>query len=252
VIVKSITPDWKVPSFVHGCVTLRQGGFSDGVYQGLNMATHVADNNDLVLKNRQLVSTQLQIPSKPQWLNQTHSTDVIELPFHSDQHNNKADAVWTNKNNVVCAILTADCLPVFFYHPLENSIAVAHAGWRGLAAGIIENTISAMTSSVEYLKVWLGPAIGPRQFEVGEEVRDIFCEYDPEVKNCFSTSIYNDDEKHFMADIYRLAKARLYNAGVRNITGGNYCTFSEPQHFYSYRRDGESGRMANLLWLSEH
>lgn len=246
-----IEPNWDVPSHVHALTTQRRGGFSQGVYKGLNLGTHVGDELQRVKQNRNLVKQGLLLPTEPFWLNQTHSTDVIKLP----SINLDADAAWTNKSNTVCSVLTADCLPVFFYHTTENSIAVAHAGWRGLLNGILENTVKQMTSDSSQLKVWLGPAIGATEFEVGEEVKKAFCKQDATLQDCFEYSKKDAIKTYYFADIYRLAKTRLYNAGVESIFGGDFCTVSstdEDNHkrFYSYRRDGETGRMANLIWLS--
>ena len=249
--VEAIIPDWQVPNHVHALVTLRTAGFSQGNYQGFNLALHVGDKPQAVSKNRQLLLQAFQLPEKPYWLEQTHSTKVIELPVMQADDIGNADAAWTNKPATVCAVLTADCLPVFFYHAEENKVAVAHAGWRGLANGVIEQTISKMTKTPELLKVWLGPAIGADEFEVGEEVKDIFCLIDPDADQCFRQAKKIAAKQHYLADIYQLAKRRLYNVGVTTISGGDYCTVSDEQRFFSYRRDGQTGRMASLIWLSE-
>jgi len=238
--LRSIQPDWKVPAHVKAMVTLRP----------FNFATHVNDNADAVAINRQLLMKEFDLPSEPCWLNQTHSTDVIELP--STQILPAVDAAWTNQKATVCVVLTADCLPVFFYHSKQDAIAVVHAGWRGLAGGIIEKTINAMTSTPEHLQVWLGPAIGANEFEVGEDVKDIFCKDEQEASLCFKPSTKTLDKQHYLADIYCLAKKRLHNCGVNSISGGDFCTVSGAEQFFSYRRDGETGRMASLIWLSEY
>ena len=249
--VHIIEPNWDVPSHVHAFSTQRRGGYSQGLYKGLNLATHVGDDIETVLLNRQLLKQSLLLPTEPFWLNQTHSTEVVELPSSHIE----ADAAWTCKINTVCSVLTADCLPVFFYHSIENSIAVAHAGWRGLLNGILENTVKKMTASPDKLKVWLGPAIGTEQFEVGEEVKDAFCIQDATLESCFEYTKRDSVKTYYRADIYRLAKRRLYNIGIESIFGGDYCTVSSTdedkrKQFYSYRRDGETGRIANLIWLS--
>ncbi|RLA04962.1 MAG: peptidoglycan editing factor PgeF [Gammaproteobacteria bacterium] len=248
--VEFIAAGWDVPSHVHGLVTLKTGGYSKGVYQGLNLATHVGDDEQLVLKNRELLREQLALPRQPHWLNQTHSTEVIHLPLKTTVD---ADGAWTSQANIVCAVMTADCLPLFFYHPIEHKVAVIHAGWRGLANGIIEKAIQQITDNPEKLKVWLGPAIGPDVFEVGEEVKDIFCAKDPVANDCFKLSLKESasNKKHYFADIYRLARQRLYNSGVTEISGGNFCTMTDKERFFSYRRDGETGRMASLIWISK-
>lgn len=250
-LVRAVFPDWDVPAHVHALVTLRTGGFSHGNYQGFNLATHVGDNLAKVSKNRQLLQKQFNLPTEPYWLEQLHGTKVVELPLDTSS---KCDAAWTRHLNTVCTVLTADCLAVFFYHSQENTVAVAHAGWRGLLSGIIENTISQMTLSPEHLQVWLGPAIGAEKFIVGKKVQQAFCDDDADAEKCFiKSNINNSDEDapFFNADIYQLARGRLYNAGVEIVTGGDYCTLTETQSFFSYRRDGKTGRMANLIWLTE-
>ena len=251
-------PTWNVPEHVKAFVSLRKGGYSLGRYEGLNLATHVGDNNQHVERNRQLLTKQFSLPKQPTWLNQTHSTKIVELLADQKQlaSNHKelvaeADAAWTQLNNEVCAVLTADCLPVFFYHHKENKVAVTHAGWRGLLNGIIENTITEMTSTPEYLEVWLGPAIGAEKFEVGEEVRAAFCDLDSGAEQCFKFVKEVENKRYYLADIYQLAKRRLYNSGVTSISGGDFCTASDPRRFFSYRRDGETGRMVNLIWMTE-
>jgi YfiH family protein len=246
-----LIPTWNVPEHVKAFVSLRKGGYSIGRYQGLNLATHVADNKEHVERNRAILTKQFILPKQPTWLNQTHSTKIVELPANQQELIAEADGAWTQLNNEVCAVLTADCLPVFFYHHKENKIAVTHAGWRGLLNGIIENTIIEMTSTPEYLEAWLGPAIGAEKFEVGEEVRAAFCDLDNESKQCFEFVKEVEKKKYYLADIYQLAKRRLYNSGVTSISGGDFCTVSDKERFFSYRRDGETGRMVNLIWMSE-
>jgi len=250
--IKTITPNWDVPSHVNAYVTLRTGGFSQANYRGFNLATHVDDNIEHVKLNRQLLQNELELPSAPQWLEQTHSTQVVELSNSFSGQIIKADAAYTKLLDSVCVVMTADCLPLFLYHPEDKTVAVVHAGWRGLANGIIEKTIKKMTSTPEKMQVWLGPAIGPEKFEVGEEVRDIFCNVDTDAVECFKNSNLKNGKQHYLADIYRLATRRLYNMGVISVSGGDYCTMSDEQQFFSYRRDGETGRMASLIWLSEY
>jgi len=248
---EALLATWNVPSHIHAFVSLRKGGYSQGCFAGLNLASHVGDNKKDVERNRKLLIRQFALPKDPAWLNQTHSTNIIELPSSPTQLQTEADGVWTRLNNEVCAVMTADCLPVFFYHRLDNKIAVSHAGWRGLVNGIIEKTIIQMTSTPEHLDVWLGPAIGAKAFEVGEEVKAAFCDLDDQSKDHFKFVKEVEGKKHYLADIYQLARTRLYNSGVRSISGGDFCTVSEPTRFFSYRRDGETGRMASLIWMSE-
>ncbi len=250
--VKFITPDWDVPGHVKARVTLRSGGYSEGNYQSLNLACHVGDNREHVKRNRQLLQQEIGLPSSPQWLDQVHSSRAVELKDKDSQQVKTADAAYTKLSQCICVVLTADCLPIFMYHPRDNCIAVVHAGWRGLAKGIIKNTVCAMTSSPENIIAWLGPAIGPDKFEVGEEVRDIFCNHDIESSISFKTTNPRNGKLHYLADIYRLATRQLYNTGVISVSGGGFCTMSNAEYFYSYRRDGETGRMASLIWLEDY
>jgi len=245
-----IIPNWQVPDNVQAMVTLRTGGVSQGRFRAFNLATHVGDNPEHVRQNRQRLNQQYKLPSEPCWLEQTHSTTVVDLTHHEYQQPVSGDAAFTRSSQQVCVVLTADCLPVFLYEPVENVVAVIHAGWRELANGIIENTVTKMTSTPQKIQAWLGPAIGPEKFEVGEEVRDIFCDCDPQVTDCFVQTTCKNDKRHYLTDIYKLAERRLNNIGIISISGGDYCTMSDAKRFYSYRRDGETGRMASLIWLS--
>lgn len=247
-------PGWEVPSHVHAVVTLRKGGYSEGPYEGFNLATHVGDSIETVSRNRQLLAEQLKLPSEPCWLNQTHSTRMVKLPLDGSDTKQPpdADGAWTAESNRVCVVMTADCLPVFFYHPQDNSIAVVHAGWRGLADGILENAVQEMTSDAGGLTVWLGPAISQMQFEVGNEVMALFCRHDSEARHHFKPARTLGDKQTYLADLQGLAKSRLKKMGITKITNSPACTAGETQRFYSYRRDGVTGRMASLIWMTEH
>lgn len=231
--------DWPAPEWVRTCVTTRQDGCSQGAFKGFNLATHVGDELIHVLANRAELSRRLGC--RLAWLEQTHSTDVVEAAPGLVE---EADASWTVEPDVASVILTADCLPVLFCDRAGTRVAAAHAGWRGLAAGILENTISALGVQPEQLLVWLGPAIGPEVFEVGPDVRDLFGK--GAAAECFKPS---DRAGHYLADIYQLARLRLNAAGVTAIYGGGLCTISDPIRFFSYRRDGQTGRFASLVWL---
>ncbi len=253
-IIQTIKPNWQVADTVHACVTVRTTGYSEGDFGHCNLANGVGDSSQNVQMNRQLLNEQLALPESPRWMNQVHGNDVVEWSRANVGEIVSADGCWTSQTDVVCTIMTADCLPVFFYHTVEQSIAVCHAGWKGLLTGVIENTINSMTSSPEYITAWLGPAIGPENFEVGPEIKEQFCAQTKDASSCFIPSQLNDDSKthdRYLADIYGLAKLRLKAAGVKNISGGEFCTFDDNKQFYSYRRDGVTGRMANIIWRTE-
>lgn len=240
----------KTPVQVRAYITLTQGGFSTGDYSEYNLAMHVGDDVSAVEKNRAKLITDLSLPSEPVWLDQVHSDTVISVDekFELKSSENpvfQADASVTAIKGKVCAVLTADCLPVFFCDQSGTEVAVAHAGWRGLHAGIISNTLNTMQSPVDTLLVSLGPAIGPKAFEVGEEVRQAFID-----KNDLNASAFVESRKsHYWCDIYQLARIELHSVGVERVVGGNFCTYNEPERFYSYRRSPKTGRMASVIWL---
>lgn len=237
-----IKPNWPLPKHVHAATTLRTGGVSTGGYTSLNPASHVNDDQAHVIANRQIIGEMLHLPAEPVWLEQVHGIRVVQ----ADQARSleTADASFTNQNNTVCAVLTADCLPVLFCGDNGDVIAAAHAGWRGLQAGVLAQTLQAMHCKKE-ITVWLGPAIGPEHFEVGDEVREAFSTNNPGNEIAFKT---NGPGK-WLANIYQLARLQLLELGVDQIHGGHYCTVADPQRFYSYRRDGATtGRMASLIW----
>lgn len=234
------------PSNVHALTTLRAGGVSEGGFSEYNLATHVGDELSAVKKNREKLVKDLQLPAEPVWLDQVHSNTVIRLDAFSGQAAPKrADASVSSERNVVCAVLTADCLPVFFSNEAGTEVAVAHAGWRGLHAGILSNTVESMRSAANQILVSLGPAIGPTSFEVGEEVFSAFIDKDVNNKQAFK----NNREGHYFCDIYQLAHLELAAAGIIHIAGGGYCTYRESQRFYSYRKQSQTGRMASLIWF---
>ena len=247
-------PDWPdLPSHVSALSTTRCGGVSLAPYDdgsgagGFNLAAHVGDQIESVMQNRSRLDHYL--PGAPQWLTQVHGTQVLDLGV--PQNTLVADACFTTQANIVCAVQTADCLPVLFCDAKTNGVAAAHAGWRGLVNGVLENTLAKMFEAgaePDNITIWLGPAIGPDQFEVGAEVRQQFINADP----CADAAFVPSDTQNgkFYADIYQLARLRLQRAGVYRIFGGNCCTVSEPEKFYSYRRDGVTGRMASLIWTN--
>ncbi|MCK9606951.1 MAG: peptidoglycan editing factor PgeF [Methylomonas sp.] len=235
-----IKPDWPLPARVRAATTLRNGGVSVGSYAGLNPAGHVNDDPGHVLANRRIIREMLQLPAEPVWLQQVHGIEVVK----ADRAHGlpEADASYTDQADTVCAVLSADCLPVLFCGDDGEVIAAAHAGWRGLRAGVIQQTLSAM--QCREVSVWLGPAIGPLNFEVGDEVRDAFVSGHSAAVQAFNA---NGPGK-WLADIYQLARLQLAALGVEHVYGGGYCTVADAR-FYSYRRDGAAtGRMASLIW----
>lgn len=230
-----ITPNWDAPDNVRALTTLRYGGISSGVYDSFNLALHVEDNAEHVLQNR--ASLAKKLPSEPVWLQQTHSTNVICANTARDVP--VADASFATAPSVVCAVLSADCLPVLLCDPDGTWIAAVHAGWRGLANGILEKTIAEAPCE---LIAWLGPAIGPTVYAVGIDVLQTFNRDDT---NAFTQ--ISDDK--WLTDMYALARRRLTDAGITQISGGDHCTFTESADFFSYRRDGKTGRMATMIWI---
>jgi YfiH family protein len=224
-----ITPQWPAPPRVRSLVTTRQGGVSLGCYASLNLAEHVGDDPEAVRRNRALLRAQL--PSGPKWLQQVHGARVARVD----------GALYPKEGDGA----VADCLPVLLCDASGTGVGIAHAGWRGLAMGIVEQTVSAMDAAPQSLLAWLGPAIGPAAFEVGEEVREVFVQQDPQAAAAFTPG----QPGKWLCDLYALARRRLAGCGVSRIFGGGECTFSDPGRYFSYRRDGTTGRMAALIWL---
>jgi len=241
-IPEIISAAWPAPEHVRAFTTTRQGGQSRSNYSSLNLALHVEDNVDTVEQNRKHLSAAFNLPTEPFWLQQTHSSRVTNA---GNANNNEADGAWSKQTGVVCTVLTADCLPVFFCDRAGTTVAIVHAGWRGLMDGVISSAITEMNVDPENLLVWLGPAIGPEAFEVGEEVLQQFSKKNPINKAAF----IQKDVEHWLCDIYQLARIELNQKGVQQIYGGDLCTYSDEDRFYSYRRDGVTGRMASLIWM---
>ena len=242
-----LRPDWPAPPWVHACSTSRKGGMSDGPYDCLNLGDHVGDNSDAVLDNRKQLQRLLALPAEPYWLNQVHGSHVLALTNDRSAGSREADAAWTAKVGQVCVVLTADCLPILLCDQRGRRVAAVHAGWRGLAAGVIEATVTAMQIPGEDLLAWMGPAIGPQAFEVGNEVRDTFLAWNSVAARAFKLS----RPGHYWMDIYSLARQRLQDVGVLAVYGGDCCTYTDAERFYSFRRDGTTGRMASLIWLDQ-
>jgi YfiH family protein len=238
-----IRPDWQAPAHVHAFSTTRSGGVSQGPWSSLNLGAACDDRPQHVIENRNRLRQFL--PSEPRWLNQVHGSLTIPYSAHGGLEP-QADAIFSKRAGEVCAVLTADCLPVLLADRSGSCVAAAHAGWRGLAAGVLESTVAAMDVPASKLLAWLGPAIGASRYEVGEEVRQAFIQSDNAAASAFTRHGGN-----WFTDLYALARQRLKNAGVIQVSGGGFCTFSEPDRFFSYRRDGQTGRMATLIWLEK-
>ncbi len=238
-----IVPEWPAPAAVKAVSTSRQGGSSQPPYEWLNLGDHVGDCAQRVAENRHRLVQALQLPAPPIWLNQVHGVDVVEAS--QVLNTPAADASYTRKPGVVCCVMTADCLPLLLCDRGGQVVAALHAGWRGLADGVIEACVARMGRPAAELMAWLGPAIGPRAFEVGGEVRQRFLACDPAAAAAFEPTLAG----RWLADIYLLARQRLQRAGVEEVYGGQRCTYEERDHFFSYRRDGVTGRMASLIWI---
>lgn len=237
--------DWPAPRGVRALSTLRgdpRSGASKAPYGCFNLGEHVGDDPAAVAENRRRLKVAAGLPAEPAWLSQVHGIGVADLD--SPTAPGPADAAIARGSSKVCAILTADCLPVVFATDSGDAVAAAHAGWRGLAAGVIEATVRAMEVSPGSLVAWLGPAIGPRHFEVGVEVRDAFLAGDPKAAEAFALNTRG----RFMADLGMLARRRLQALGVSRIYGGSECTFARADRYFSHRRDGTTGRQATLIW----
>lgn len=237
-----LLPDWPAPARVRALQTLRRGGCSRAPWDSFNLGDHVGDDPAHVAANRAVLRAQL--PTEPLWLKQVHGIAAVDAEKSTKIV--EADAAFTRQADTVCAVMTADCLPVLFCDRPGTVVAAAHAGWRGLVGGVLEATIQEMAVPAGELLAWLGPAIGPSAFEVGDEVRAAFVADDPGASQAFVPHVPGK----WLADIYTLARRRLRRAGVAAIYGGDLCTVSDPERFFSYRRDSVTGRQATLIWLA--
>lgn len=236
-----IVPDWPAPEGVRALSTTRRGGVSEPPWQGFNLGDHVGDDPLAVAANR--ATLRRELPAEPVWLSQVHGTRCVDAALAGPDA--QADASFTRQRGVVCAVLTADCLPVLLCDERATVVGIAHAGWRGLAAGVIEATVVAMGEPGARLMAWLGPAIGARAFEVGGEVREQFLASDAAAADAFAAAAGGK----WLCDIHRLARRRLHALGIRRVAGADFCTVNDVQRCFSYRRDGVTGRMASLIWL---
>lgn len=235
-----IIPDWPAPANVKALQTTRAGGISTGSYASLNLGDHVKDNPLHVAHNRQSLSPFL--PTEPVWLQQVHGIRVIDASTSSCLET--ADASFSTRKEVVCVTMTADCLPVLLCDEAGTVVAAIHAGWRSLCDGVIEAAVEVMPGEASHLMAWLGPAIGPEAFEVGGEVRQQFIVQDGQAEAAF-----RPHGNKWLGDLYAIARQRLQSSGITRIYGGGRCTYSEPESFFSFRRDGDTGRMATFIWL---
>ena len=238
--------DWSAPPWVRAISTTRRGGISLGPYAGLNLGDHVGDDATCVAANRERLRLGLGLPAAPHWLRQVHGCAVALA--HEPAADCEADAMVARGPGQVCAVLTADCLPILLCDRAGTRVAAVHAGWRGLAAGVIEAALDRLGSPPESLLAWLGPAIGPGAFEVGTEVRECFLAGDGQAAAAFVPL----GQGQWLADLPLLARHRLARLGVREVRGAGLCTFQDAGRFYSYRRDGATGRMASLIWIEPH
>jgi YfiH family protein len=239
---------WPLPGFVRAFTTQRHGlGVSQAPFDHLNLGLRAGDEAEAVLRNRALLHEAARLPSAPCWMRQVHGVDVVRFDHHADDSEAEADAAVTATAGTVLAILTADCMPVLFCADDGSEVGAAHAGWRGLAGGVLENTIAAMRTAPQRLHAWLGPAAGPKHYEIGEEVYDAFVSRDWSAGSAFAST----RPHHWRVDLYALARRRLEGAGIdaARIHGGGLCTIGEPERFFSHRRDQRTGRMASLIWI---
>ena len=242
-MLETLIPAWPAPAGVHALQTLRGGGCSEAPWNSFNLGDHVGDLPEHVQSNR--AALRQLLPSEPLWLQQVHG--IVTVNAENCPILSTADASFTRKTNQVCAVMTADCLPVLFCDRAGSVVAAAHAGWRGLLDGVLEQTIASMGVAPSEILAWLGPAIGPTCFEVGDEVKAAFVARSADATKAFAAHAPGK----WLADIYQLARQRLIQLGVAEISGGDACTFSAPERYFSYRRDGVTGRMASLIWLAD-
>jgi YfiH family protein len=241
-----ITPEWPAPLGVHALATTRVGGYSEPPFDGLNLGMHVDDDPSIVERNRRWLRETAKLPAEPMWLQQVHGTNVWSGGQTATPPT--ADASVSKSKGQVCAILTADCLPVLLCDARGTTVAAAHGGWRGLVGGVLEATIAAMTVPASHLMAWLGPAIEQSAFEVGREVVEQFVARNPAHEQAFQPN----DRGRWQADIYALARGELRALGVEHIYGGGFRTFADSARFFSYRREKRTGRMATLIWLEDN
>ena len=243
----ALYPTWQAPHQVNALMTTRLGGVSVAPFDSFNLGDHVHDEPSAVKKNRDLLVAKFGLPQFPLFLNQTHSTRVLSLPYSGDDFN--ADAAYSNQPNQVCLVMTADCLPVLFTSIQGNEVAAAHAGWRGLCDGVLEATVAKFQCPRHEIIAWFGAAIGANAFQVGKDVVEQFIAKNPDATQAFIAD--PTAEGKYLGNLYQLATQRLNALGITQISGGEHCTYTENERFFSYRRDGKTGRMASLVWFEE-
>ena len=250
--IEVISPEWPAPASVRAAFTLRIGGASEPPFDTLNIGAHVGDDAQAVAENRRRLRDALRLPAEPAWMDQVHGVEVLELDQPESAHRvagiARADAAFARRLGNVCAVQVADCLPVLVTTRDGAVVAAAHAGWRGLAAGVLEATVRRLAVEPRALIAWLGPAIGPAHFEVGDEVRRAFLAHDPAASGAFVANARG----RWQCDLAALARARLAALGIDEVFGGDWCTHADRSRFFSYRRDGRCGRMAALIWREQH
>ena len=261
-----IYPQWDAPSNVRAVSTTRTGGFSDGVYKGFNLGLHVGDDQARVMRNRDALQRELGLQNQPCWLDQVHSTVVVNAAEGSEYTEAKgssytdsdgsitsntkgsitpkADGAFTFDSNITCVVMTADCLPLLLSNRQGSQVAAVHAGWRGLADGVIDNAIASFRCSADQIIAWLGPCIGANAFEIGAEVRD-------KIGGPDTAYQASSNSGRYMADLAALSGDRLRTLGVADVSYSQLCTYSDAERFFSYRRDGHCGRMASLIWMEK-
>lgn len=237
-----IEPDWPAPPGVRALSTTRAGGISRPPFDSFNLAAHVGDDPARVQANRARLRKRLALPREPRWLTQVHGTRVTRA--EQGDAPVEADGCVTSRAGWVCAVLTADCIPVLLCRRDGSAVGAVHAGWRGLAAGVLQAGVAALECPPEDVLAWLGPAIGANAFEVGEDVHKAFIQRSVAASEAFRPGARG----HWYADLTQLARQSLMDGGVRKVSGGRWCTYSDAERFYSYRRDGRTGRMASLIW----
>ncbi len=241
-----ILPDWPAPPGVHAAFTLRSRGVSQPPFGTFNVAAHVGDDPRAVAENRAALRASLRLPAEPVWLEQVHAHRVVDLDNETSRElSDPADAAVTRTPGRICVIQVADCLPVLFAAADGSAVGAAHAGWRGLAGGVLEATVRAMNTPPAQLFAWMGPAIGQAHFEVGEEVRAAFLAADAGAEGAFAAN----ERGRWQCDLYALARQKLAALGVLSVHGGSWCTYADAERFFSYRRDGRCGRMAAVVWI---
>jgi YfiH family protein len=240
--VEGLVPEWPAPASIRAFSSFRGGGVSAGPWRSLNLGDHVGDDPAAVTANRRRLRVAAQLPGEPHWLEQVHGCEVV---FDPKARCPRADGVATDQPGRICPVMTADCLPVLLCNQTGTRVAAAHAGWRGLAAGVLESALARFCDRPERILAWLGPAIGPEYFEVGENVLTACLRDDAGAAACFHAK----RPGHWLADLYGLARRRLGRYGVTAVYGGDWCTYADAARFFSHRRDGVTGRMATLIWI---